>query len=104
MTTQRRVTRPKTRAVDAMPVATFRDWILRQVDRSDLIGTLARDLIAETQRLGREPAALRYHADLLWHCEHAPAELKLSREVGREAWRQWLEFLVGQDTPSDDAT
>ena len=69
---------------------TFSQWITQQVGREDPIGVLARDLISECRRIGKEPAAMRIRTDLLWHCMHAPRELHLTRDIGRQAWAEWV--------------
>lgn len=82
-------------APEPPPPMTFSQWITRQVGREDPVGVLARDLVSECRRVGREPAALRYRIDLLLYCAHAPRALNLSREVGKAAWKEWIQETGG---------
>lgn len=71
---------------------TFSEFVSQQVDRQDRIGALARDLTSESKRVGKEIAALRNRRDLLWHSQHSPKEIGLTRTDAVMLWAEWLEF------------
>lgn len=69
----------------------FLTWLLEQVERQDDVGRLARDVASEQKRIGRPLTALNNHVDLFMYCEHAPASVVLSREIGKRALLEWVE-------------
>ncbi len=72
---------------------TFAAFVCQQVERTDSVGALARDLMSESQRIGREIAALRNRRDLIYHAMHAPKEIGLTRA---DAVQLWEEFIVAE--------
>jgi hypothetical protein len=96
--------KPARREAAQIEQVPFAVWTAAQVERTDSIGVLARDLLAECQRCEREIAAMRNHLDLMWFADHAPRELKLSREVAQAAWSEWLNFVQKEEAAASDSS
>jgi hypothetical protein len=85
---------PKVKPV-MVPQVPFRDWVIEQTGRADSVGDLARDIVGEERRIGRVLTALNSRVDLMFFCDGAPKSSKLNREIGLNAWKEWLR--VGQE-------
>lgn len=80
----------ETKLKAAVQKQTFAQWINAQTEREDVVGRVARDLISECERIGREVAGMRTRGDLRWHCAHASADVSLERSMADVVWREWL--------------
>lgn len=72
---------------------TLASFVAQQVERTDSVGVLCRDLLSESARVGKQIAAMRNRRDLLWHSQHCPKELRLTRA---DAVQLWEEFIVAE--------
>jgi hypothetical protein len=67
------------------------------------MGDLARDIVGEERRIGRVLTALNSRVDLLFFCDGAPKSSKLNREIGLNAWKEWLASERAKEEAANNA-